>query len=499
MKKILAVDDHPDNLQIMINYILSLDNKYSLLGAPNGEIACKIAEKELPDLIIMDWEMPVMNGIDAVKQLKKDEKTKDIPVVMATGVMMSSEDLKIALEAGAIDYIRKPIDKVEFLARINSILQLGEHIKEIKRQKQELTELNTTKDKLFSIIAHDLKNPFNTIIHTSEELLKYIEKLSTEKIRAQVSEISKTSRNTYHLLENLLQWSLSQIKHTEIHFDVLDIVHLINQNISLFENMAKGKSISVESAMNEKDSYFAFGDYNMTNTVIRNLLSNAIKFTPPGGNVSVRCFEEDKNIIISVQDTGIGIAEENIPKLFLLDTKLRKKGTAQERGSGLGLILCKEFVEKNNGKIWVESKLGEGSRFNFSIPKAETNKGEALHNAKSDEKQQKVIEEDAKELLSSDEIPYNVLARFPELIDNMENQWMEQYQKVRNSNSLDDIIDFGKTMQNAGEEYSIQMLSEYGDLIIEYAESFDVQSIEDELNKYKILISSFKKVLENME
>ena len=175
--KILVVDDNADNANRIIEFLDDTDKSFTFFQALNGKIACSIAEKKLPDLIITDWDMPVMDGIMLIKHLKAIESTKDIPIIMCTGVMTKTENLKTALDAGAIDYIRKPVEKLKLIARVHSMLKLSDSMKKIKeqnialfQQKVEietkinmLVELNATKDKFFSIISHDLKSPFNSM------------------------------------------------------------------------------------------------------------------------------------------------------------------------------------------------------------------------------------------------------------------------------------------------------------------------------------------------
>ena len=275
---ILVVDDSQDNLKTISSFLKESELSLSILKAPNGKIACTLAEKKLPDLIILDWEMPEMDGIETLKCLKSNESTKDIPVIMCTGKMTSSEHLKTAMEAGAVDYIRKPVDKTELSARVYSMLKLSESYQEIKL-------LNATKDKFFSIIAHDLKSPFNALIGFSDLLLdKHIsfDELEREEY---IKYINDGSIKTYKLLENLLTWSQSQSGRIEFTPNEFNVEVLINDIISLLNEPAGNKDIKLIS--NTEKNLLVNADKNMIDTVIRNLISNAIKFTPKGGNITV--------------------------------------------------------------------------------------------------------------------------------------------------------------------------------------------------------------------
>jgi len=232
---------------------------------------------------------------------------------------------------------------------------------------KELKELNATKDKFFSIIAHDLRNPFNTILGLSDMLLINFKNYEPGKIQKSISDIKDASRHTYDLLENLLIWARSQTGILEFKPVVFNLCNRIADTIDLLAGQAKKKNIRILSTV--EGDCFVTGDLNMIDAVLRNLITNAIKFTPKDGQVVVSVKQSASHYDVSVRDTGVGIANENIQKLFRIEGKYARKGTDQERGSGLGLILCKEFIEKHGGSIWVDSTLGQGSDFRFTLPK----------------------------------------------------------------------------------------------------------------------------------
>ncbi len=231
---------------------------------------------------------------------------------------------------------------------------------------KQLTEANTTKDKFFSIIAHDLKNPFNTLLTYSATLVKQFNLLDKNEIKKGLETLHNTSKRGYNLLVDLLTWARSQSGKIEINCDNIDLNQISHENVSLLSERAKEKGIKIYSEV--EDNVFAYADKNMVSTVIRNLLTNAVKFTSAGGEVKISAQHTGDHIHITIADTGIGICKENIKKLFRLDTFYRTMGTEKEKGTGLGLILCREFVEKLDGKIWIESELGKGSRFIFTLP-----------------------------------------------------------------------------------------------------------------------------------
>ncbi|HYF69652.1 MAG TPA: tetratricopeptide repeat-containing sensor histidine kinase [Ohtaekwangia sp.] len=248
--------------------------------------------------------------------------------------------------------------------RSNKILEAAHN--KVNKQNIELQELNATKDKFFSIISHDLKGPLNSLTSFSNLLINYYESLSKEEVQMLARDFDKSLKNLFQLLENLLEWSRSQTGNIEFKPEVFDLAILLGENKSLLEAQAHNKQITLVNKAEESLSVSAHKQ--SINTVVRNLISNAIKFTPEGGCITFGLKRQAGEVIVSIADNGIGMKPEILSKLFRIDTKHTTKGTADEKGTGLGLILCKEFVEKNGGRIWVESEPGKGSVFLFSLP-----------------------------------------------------------------------------------------------------------------------------------
>lgn len=245
-------------------------------------------------------------------------------------------------------------------------LQIEEQNQLISSKNEELKDLNRTKDKLFSIIGHDLGNQFNIIVGFSEFLISAFKKLEPEKIEYHLTNIYHSSRHANELLDNLLTWSKMQTNSIQFNPMVFNVNDQIIESIELLEGALTRKNIKIKFAANKE--YLVYADLNMFSTVFRNLLANAIKFTPEKGNISIRLSKTDGFCEITVKDNGVGISPENLEKLFRLDSNHSTLGTNGEKGTGLGLILCKEFVEKHQGKIWVESEVGKGSAFIFTLP-----------------------------------------------------------------------------------------------------------------------------------
>ena len=239
---------------------------------------------------------------------------------------------------------------------------------QIEKQTKELKELNATKDKFFNIIAHDLRSPFSAIIGFSNLLAEQVHDKDYEGIERYAEYIQTSSKHAMALLTNLFEWARTQTGAMEFNPEYFELVELINEITELSNDIAQQKSIAIEKVLPLKVPVTA--DKAMISTVLRNLIMNAIKFTNSGGKIVVSLEEKKNELLVTISDNGAGIIKEDIENLFRIDAKTTTLGTNKEKGTGLGLLLCKEFVEKHSGKIWVESEVGKGSRFNFSIPKS---------------------------------------------------------------------------------------------------------------------------------
>ncbi len=240
-------------------------------------------------------------------------------------------------------------------------------IDQLQKSEKELEYLNKTKDKFFSIIAHDLKNPFNILIGYSDLLLNETDlKKQPEEFNKIVQSMNRTAEHSYSLLENLLAWARSQSGGLTVNFEKFNMAELINSNIEYYKEIASSKGINLFFKVEKQLHVLA--DKNMLNVILRNLIDNAVKFTVKDDRIDIISKMVDDKIKVSVCDSGKGISLEDQKKLFLIDSDFKTKGTANESGTGLGLLLCKEFVNKNNGEIFVESEEGKGSIFTISLP-----------------------------------------------------------------------------------------------------------------------------------
>jgi two-component system, sensor histidine kinase and response regulator len=368
---ILIVDDVPENLQVLGNFLRQ--NNYKTAVATNGTDALELIQNRIPDLILLDIMMPDMDGYEVCKKIKSEEKTREIPIIFISALSETVDKVK-GFKEGGVDYITKPFQQEEVLARVNAHLTIRNLQKELLKQNMELAESEeklkealATKDKLFSIIAHDLRGPLGTIRSFLQIIVDEPDSYSPDDLKEFLSEMKKSSEKTFDLLENLLNWARSQRGVIEFKPEEQDLKLIIDENLNLLSSNAKRKSINLFTETDHP--IIGYFDKNMITTVIRNLISNALKFTSPGGFVKVDAVETTEALQVSVTDNGLGIKDEDKPKLFQQDQNFTTKGTTGEKGTGLGLILCKDFVERNSGRIWAESEIGKGTNFLFTIPK----------------------------------------------------------------------------------------------------------------------------------
>ena len=263
--------------------------------------------------------------------------------------------------------IRDPGGNVSYLvAQLQDITIRRKAESKLSQYADELKNLNTSKDKFFSIISHDLRSPFNALLGISEYTSQFFTELSKDEIKESITDIHSSAKKVYDLMQNLLEWTQIQTGRLEVERSRIDLQELSNNIIELYKESAEHKDVKLVN--NISDEIYITADKYMIEAALRNLISNGIKFTHSGGSVTVSSKVNNDFAEISVADTGIGINSDNQDKLFRIDEQFRKDGTANEKGTGLGLILCKEFVEKNGGSISLESKENIGSKFTFTVP-----------------------------------------------------------------------------------------------------------------------------------
>jgi signal transduction histidine kinase len=239
-------------------------------------------------------------------------------------------------------------------------------ITERKVFEKQLIQLNTDKDRFISILAHDLRSPFSSLLGFSELLRQKLRTYPIEKVEKMVESIYTTARKTYELLEDTLLWANVKSKNLTFDPSLINITEIISEVADILEPSAKGKNIKIENVL--KDKMHVYADIYMLKAILRNVVSNAIKFTREGGTIAISAFHNENYTTVKISDNGIGIKPEILEKLFNISSIQTSKGTADETGTGLGLLLCKEFVDKHGGKIWIDSEINKGSEVLFTIP-----------------------------------------------------------------------------------------------------------------------------------
>lgn len=362
--KVLIVDDVISN--VLLLKVLLNNEKFQIVTASNGTEALAQVKKEKPDLVLLDVMMPDISGFDVAKQMKADPEMSDIPIIFLTA-LNSTADIVKGFQVGGNDFISKPFNKEELIIRVTHQISLVAAKRIIVAQTEELRTI-MGRDKLYSVIAHDLRSPMGSIKMVLNMLIL---NLPSETIGEEMYELltmaNQTTEDVFSLLDNLLKWTKSQIGKLKVVYQELNMVEVVEGVSEIFTMVAGLKNIKIVQDM-PVVPVVVRADIDMLKTVIRNLISNAIKFSNEGSEVLVSLTEEDGMAIVSVKDSGCGIDEENQKKLLHTDTHFSTFGTNNEEGSGLGLLLCQDFIVKNGGKLWFTSKKGEGSTFSFSVP-----------------------------------------------------------------------------------------------------------------------------------
>ena len=369
--KILVVDDVQSNV-LLLKALLGREG-FNIIYAMNGTEALEKVKSESPDLVLLDVMMPDMDGFEVAGRLKVEPSQAEIPIIFLTALNDSASVVK-GFQLGANDFISKPFRREELLIRVEHQLSLVDARRIILRQTEELRKTIAGRDKLYSVSAHDLRSPMASIKMLCNTIMMSIEPGSVPQDVFEMLEMAnKTSEEVFSLLDNLLKWTKSQLGKLSNVPQPIDLVGLVDGVIEVFKPIAESKSIAL-ALERSIESVEVVVDVEMIKSVVRNLISNAIKFSHKDTTVTTRVETrmDERNglneVIVIVSDKGCGIKEEDQPKLLNEATHFTTFGTNSEEGSGLGLLLCKDFVAKNNGQLWFTSKPGAGSDFCFSLP-----------------------------------------------------------------------------------------------------------------------------------
>ena len=361
---ILAVDDEQLNLELL-RFILER-NGFHFNGTNNDDYFFELLDEQPPDLILLDVIMPRIEGFDLCAKLKSLPSYKDIPVIFLTGKVNVKDKVK-GFEVGGVDYVTKPFNEQELVARIQTHIELMQARNKIEKQAANLKQSNELKDRMFSIIGHDLRSPLGAAKLKMDFIMRgIIDPKSEHFVDETVFELLNTMDEALNLLQNLLGWAKSESDQIQIIPENLDIYDVVEQTFRLLKLGSEHKKITLENNILKETIVHA--DLNTTKTVLRNLLSNAIKFTPVDGKIKVNGHLVNDRLVIEVQDNGQGIPKDDISKILNPNEHFSKLGTEKEPGTGLGLVLCQNFVNKNGGTLKIKSEVGEGSTFYFDLP-----------------------------------------------------------------------------------------------------------------------------------
>ena len=360
--KILIVDDVVSN--VLLLKILLKNEKFQVCTANCGNMCIEVCKAEKPDLVLLDVMMPDISGFDTAVIMKKDPELRDIPIIFLTA-LNSPADLVKGFQVGASDFLSKPFNKEELIVRVMHQIAYVAAKRLIEKQNRELMATISNRDKMYSVIAHDLRSPMASIRMV---LNLVVASTSPETVGPELFELldkaNRESEEVHDLLDNLLKWTKSQTGRLSVVLQDLDLNDIIPGVVDIFEMIAATKKIHLSYS---GSSVIVRADNDMLKTVVRNFMSNAVKFSPEGSTIEITVTTPDDNFAkISVRDHGVGIASERLGSIFHKGETTY--GTGGEEGSGLGLQLCQDFAHKIGGDVMVESAEGEGSTFSVFVP-----------------------------------------------------------------------------------------------------------------------------------
>lgn len=356
--KILIVDDNILNLKVVGNILQS--EQFDIAVALNGENAIDILLNNEIDLILMDIMMPMMDGFETSRKIKQIDSLKEIPLIFLTA-KSQTDDILEAFDAGGVDYICKPFNRLELLARINTHLDLF-------LSKRKLKDLSKKRDFIYSVIAHDIQAPFNKITQFLQMLnAGYIDPGSTD-YKELLNLLDLETQKTNELIRELIEWGQLQKIETPGQLESKPLKPIVDSVITFLEQQWYSKELEIENTID--DGVKIYCDEKSMTVIFRNLLANSIKFTPNRGRISFSSVDYGQKIAIHLKDSGVGMSQEVLTKLFEHNEFYKSDGTNKEKGSGLGLQIIKDFVKKNKAELKVDSISNEGTTFTVIIDKS---------------------------------------------------------------------------------------------------------------------------------
>lgn len=362
MATILIVDDNKMNLQVLGNILSEEGHKVAM--STNGMSVPKLIQKASPDLIILDIMMPGMDGFEVCTNLKADGSTRDIPVIFLT----AKTDLDSIIEGfrlGGVDYVTKPFRKEELLARVGTHLELIRSRKLIEQQANELQSLNQLKDKIFTVVSNDIQGAIFNFSYVYNMMHDHQIDLDKDDLKGFFFDLKQKSDSTSVLLENLLWWSKSQQKLVSPRFEEIVLSDLAGSLLPNFQAKLDNKNLVVN--IQDESKIKAVADKEQLLMVLKNVIDNAIKFSKPGGEILIECSEEDGSPTVKISDSGIGMNEETLKRVLDKYDFFFEYGTVNEKGTGIGLLLSRELLELNNGKLEMMSVKDSGTTVKVTL------------------------------------------------------------------------------------------------------------------------------------
>ncbi|MFW6309588.1 MAG: ATP-binding protein [Prolixibacteraceae bacterium] len=372
---VLLVEDNPGDAFLVEEMLEEIpDYNFSITHVDTLKKTITQLQHEKYDVILLDLGLPDSKELYALESVLALEP--DSPVVVVTGLKDGATGQN-AIKLGAQSYLVKgefnrhsvlqnllfSIERSKFLKR------LKENKSELKKKNDQLEESNTAKNLMMSIISHDLRGPINSVISLLDIMNSEYDSLDDASKKRYLKSILSSAQNTHDLMENLLQWAQIQTKRRKVEPEEIEVKELIREGTEPLQSIAAEKEITIDITVPENKTVYA--DKKMITTVIRNLVNNSLKFSQRGGEINIFTQISKKgNVEINVKDSGVGIENTTINKLFQYGKTSSSKGTENETGSGFGLILCKELIEKNNGELIIESEKGDGTTVRFNLPVA---------------------------------------------------------------------------------------------------------------------------------
>ena len=366
---VLIVDDNPENLQVLAGHLNEAG--YAVLAANNGPRAVALVRNRKPDLILLDIQMPGMDGFAVCQEIKKDQDMADIPVIFITAARTGTNDVLEGFQVGAVDYVTKPFNSLELLARVRThielklardlILTFNNHLKRLSRHLQKL---NTDKNRFLGIVSHDIRGAFSNVVAVSR-MLTDGDPIDAKEANGLLNDIGTESEHMITLAQNLL--NLDAIERQDVHpaIERVETRALLEFVLLSHQIAARAKRIAF---VLESDDVPVRGDLTSCRQVLTNLVSNAVKYSPAGTTIRMTSRRDDLVVRISVRDEGPGLSVEDQGRLFMPYTRLTSKTTASEHSVGLGLSIVKLMAEAMGGTVTCESELGRGATFTASLP-----------------------------------------------------------------------------------------------------------------------------------